>query len=395
MGKKRKQSKTRAEPQTAAYLCDMGNYSLLCGDGYTRLSENPEIMAGVNKIADLVSGMTIHLMENTENGDVRVKDALAKKIDVSPNRYMTRKTFVSNIVRQLLLEGDGNCIVFPVTKQGYLEDLVPTPPRSASLIEEGYGYKVYYAGGYYHPDEVLHFVINPDVYRPWQGTGYRVALREVATTLKQASKTKQGFMESKWLPPIIVKVDGVTEEFASKKGRDQLLEQYIESSGGGKPWMIPADQFEVTTVKPLSLQDIALPESVKLDKRTVAAILDVPPYLLGEGEFKEAEWNNFVNTRIRSICNVIELEYTRKILISPNRYFRFNLRSLYAYDINTLSAVGSNLYTRGIMDGNEVRDWIGLSPRDGLDELRILENYIPAGMIGDQKKLIQGGDGNE
>ena len=387
--KKRSGGKTRAEPakKAASFLCAPASYEILCGAGYTKLSQTPEIVAAVNKIADLISGMTIHLMGNTDNGDTRIRNELAKKIDISPNRYTTRKTFLAAVVRTLLLEGDGNAVVLPKTERGYLEDLIPVPSDMVSFVPDGEGYRILVNGMAYDPADVLHFVLNPSPREYWRGTGCRATLKETAENLRQANVTKKGFMESKWKPSMIVKVDGMVEEFASKEGRSRLLEQYVESTKAGEPWMLPAEQFEVIEVRPLSLNDIAIADSVRMDRRAVAAVLDVPPFVVGEGEYSEAEWNNFVNTRIRPICKAIEQELTKKLLISPDWYFRFSIRSLYSYDIRTLSEVGANLYTRGIMTGNEVRDWMGLSPKAGLDELVILENYIPQGMIGEQKKL--------
>lgn len=394
MAKKRRNSKakTRAEPTTASFLCSTAAYDTLCGTGYTKLSHNPEIMAAVGKIATLVASMTIHLMQNGENGDIRVRNELSKKIDINPNRYTTRNTFISSLVRTLLLEGDGNSVVLPVTEGGYLSDLFPVPAASVSFVPDGFAYKVRLNGMEYNPNDLLHFVINPDPNYYWKGSGYRTTLKEVAETLKQANTTKKGFMESKWKPSVIVKVDGMVEEFADKEGRKKLLEKYVESTKAGEPWLLPADQFEVTEIRPLSLNDIAISDSVQMDKQTVAAILDVPLFIVGAGKFDAGEWNNFINTRIRPICQVIEQELTKKLLLRPDWYFRFNIRSLYSYDIKTLSEVGQNMYTRGLMTGNEVRDWVNLSPMDGLDELVILENYIPRGMIGDQNKLNGGED---
>ena len=37
-------------------------------------------------------------MENGDDGDIRLKNELSKKIDVYPNQYMIRKNFIYKIV---------------------------------------------------------------------------------------------------------------------------------------------------------------------------------------------------------------------------------------------------------------------------------------------------------
>ena len=62
------------------------------------------------------------------------------------------------------------------------------------------------------------------------------------------------------------------------------------------------------------------------------------------------------------------------------------------WDIKTVASVFGQLRKQGVVTGNEVRDRVGMSPMDGLDELVMLENYIPVDKLGDQKKLIQEDD---
>ena len=57
------------------------------------------------------------------------------------------------------------------------------------------------------------------------------------------------------------------------------------------------------------------------------------------------------------------------------------------WDLQSLYTVYGGLSDKGIVTGNEVRDIMGMSPIEGLDELRILENYLPIDQIGLQKKV--------
>ena len=380
----------------AAFLLSQDAYDMLCVTGYTRMDRIPAIVAACRKIAEVIGMMTIHLMENTKNGDVRIENELSRKIDIDPCSTMNRSQFIEDIVMTMLLYGKGNAIVRVKTRAGILQNLQPIPADRFSLVPDatGYKYTVLIDGVEYDPDEVLHFVYNPDRYYPWRGMGVTASLKDVADTLRQAQATEKGFMESKWKPSIIVKVDGLSERFANKEGRRKLLEEYVETQGAGEPWVIPAEQLSVEQVRPLSLADIALKDNVELDTKKVASLLGVPAFLLGVGQYNQKEWNNFVQTKIRSVVLYLQQEMTRKLIISPKWYLRFNFLSAMDYDLQTISTVYLAMQDRGDVTGNEVRDRIGMSPREGLDELKILENYIPTDMSGNQKKLIQEGEEN-
>lgn len=391
--KKRSRPSPRAEPaqkRSVAFMASDGWETLECR-GYTSLSHNPEICTAVDTIARLIASMTIHLMENTGDGDIRIKNELSRKVDIEPNSNMTRAAFVHWIVKTLMLEGDGNAVVWPETKRGILRDLKPVPPAFVSFAPEGvWNYRVILAGQEYDPEDVLHFVLNPGSYYPWKGEGYRVALADVANNLKQAAATEKGFMSSKWKPSIIVKVDALTEEFSSPEGRRRLLSEYIDTAQAGEPWLIPAEQFSVEQVRPLSLSDLALADFVQLDKRTVAAILGVPPFVLGIGDFQRDAWNNFINSTIMPIAKNIEQELTKKLLYSPNWFFRFNPWSLYNYSITEMVQAGAEMVDRMALRRNEWRSWVNMPPDSDMNDLLALENYVPADKLGDQSKLNGG-----
>ena len=176
MSKKNKRSRPapRAEPaqKRSIALVTQNKWETLECLGYTSLAQNPEICTAVDTIARLIASMTIHLMENTDDGDVRVKNELSRKVDINPNNNMTRSNFIHWIVKTLMLEGSGNAGVWPEYKRGILRDLKPVPPAFTAFVPVGlWDYRVVIAGTEYAPDRILHFVLNPGNYYPWKGDG--------------------------------------------------------------------------------------------------------------------------------------------------------------------------------------------------------------------------------
>lgn len=364
----------------------------ICCPGYTSLDKNPEVVTACRKIAALIGSTTIYLMANTADGDQRIVNELSRAIDIDPMPNMTRSTWMESIVMTMLLYGKGNAVVIPHTWQGYLQSLEPISADRVSFIPDGYrDYTVMVDGKERKPESVLHFVYNPDRTYLWKGQGVNVSIRDIVDNLRQAAHTEKAFMSSEFKPSIIVKVDAMTDEFSSPEGRQKLTDSYINPQSPGAPWIIPAEQFDVQQVKPLTLADLAIADTVTINKKAVAAILGVPAFVVGAGDYNRDEWNAFIQGTIMPICKSIAAEMTKKLIIKPEWYLQFNIWSLIDYDLNTVSSVLLAGADRGYICGDEWRDRLHMSPA-GLKEYKILENYIPYDMSGNQKKLVQNGE---
>lgn len=379
--------KRRAAPTQQAVIAYIINTLGETPDGYTRLIDSPEVSACINRISSVVSAATIYLMQHSpDGGDRRINDQLSRLVDIDPWPDMgTRSSWMSWIVTQLLGDGDGNAFVLP--EFGLESSLTPMPGAQAMELPGGRSYKIQWQGQDYAPSEVLHFRLFADPLRPWMGRGYRVQAEQVAATLAQTDSLKRSLCSPKYKPPFAVFVNS-DAPMSDAAERERFREEYLSDTGDGKPWILPADFVKAEQFKPLSLTDLAVKDTIELDKRTVAGIFGVPPFVLGLGSFSEAEYNNFIRTIIIPICRGIEQELTIKLLEDPSCYFRFSRRHLYAYDLKTLIDIDLAMSDRGYLNGDEVREDAYRDPA-GLTEFKVLENYLPYDMSGLQKKLLQ------
>jgi HK97 family phage portal protein len=380
--------KQRNTSPVALWLTGEDAKNILAPTGYIPVTKNEEVKKCIHKIADLVSSMTIMLMENSEDGDVRLKNELSKKIDVYPNTYMIRKNFIYKIVSDMLT--DGNSVVYPEVKDGLLENLTIWDINGVMFNGNYDGYKIQYRLQNYEPDELLHFVLIPDDTLPFKGQGFIPIVKETIANIVQANATKTGFLKSKWRPSLIIKVESDAEGMQIQEERKKILNSYVGDTENGEPWIVPASEIDVKEVRPLSLQDLAIQESLTLDKRAVASAFGIPSFMVGVGTFNKDEYNNFIASVIMPIAKAIEQELSKKLVYSPRWYFKFNSKSLMQYDLSELTTHVKEMVAGGLINRNEGRNAFDYSPIDGLNEYIVLENYIPVADVGNQKKLKGG-----
>lgn len=354
--------------------------------GYHKLIDSPEVAACINRISSIVSSAPIHLMENTKKGDIRIHDGMSRLVDIDPwPGVATRSVWMDWIISTLLSDVDGSAFVLPEIEGGQFSRLLPMPGAQAIALSDPNDYYISWRGIRYHPSEVLHFRLFTDPACPWRGRGYRVQLKQVVEALSNSDAIKKSLTSPDYKPPLCVFVNS-DSDLSNDSSREKFRKKYLDDARDGKPWILPADLAKIEQVRPLTLADLAIKDTVELDKRTVASIFGVPPHFVGIGNYDAKAHNGFVRTDVIHLATVIEQQLTQKLLENPKRYYKISRRRLYDYDLKTLIDIDNSMADRGYLNGDEVREDADRDPV-GLTEYKVLENYIPYDMSGSQNKL--------
>jgi HK97 family phage portal protein len=112
--------------------------------------------------------------------------------------------------------------------------------------------------------------------------------------------------------------------------------------------------------------------------------------------FSESEWNAFYESVIEPIAIQLSLEFTYKVLTERERGFgnkiTFNANRLQYATLQTRVAVGKDLYDRGTITINELRELMYYEPIEGGDVRMVSLNYVKA----DEQSIYQvGAEGSD
>jgi len=127
---------------------------------------------------------------------------------------------------------------------------------------------------------------------------------------------------------------------------------------------------------------LGLKDSVTIDRQTIAAVTGVPEFMLsGAGDYSVLRFNNFIETCVRHVCEVISQELTRGLIETKSHFFTFNVNKLYSYTLQERQQVARLLANVGAITPNEIRDIFGYQPfPDPMYDIPImLENYNQVG----------------
>lgn len=389
---------------------------------YANTPEMAMKIAAVYRAVNLISSGLASLKMEFKRKD-RSKDyfmlytnGVGRKINwllgVEPNDRMNSYTFFKNLVVSILLRG--NAYIYPEYDElGLVSAFYLLSPESVVYDKYTNLYEVRdEINGIYRTlrsSDILHF---KNVSRDGGYTGVstiRFAAQTLGIAATSDAETLKRFATGGRFKAILknsTNVRGIGEyQDEELRGHGNDLQ---ESINRGDDILVVKGDAEVS---PLSMTsaDMQFLESRKFTIREIARFFNVPPSKLmddSNSNYKSVEVSNiaFYTEALQPIVEEIQREFAAKMLNETtfmDYKYSFNLKSLYALDLESKAKWDSSRLQNGQCSVNDLRRENDIEPVDKGDDVYLSVNFAPlgsaklSGETATKEPVIEKTEGNE
>jgi HK97 family phage portal protein len=330
------------------------------------------VYACVNLIADTIASLPFRLMRETEEGTVYVPGLIDDLVRRAPNGDYNSYTFRKAMLTQLLLRG--NAYVLPIREGNSLSgfELVDTDLVEVDTTDGVLRYQVHLTNGVklrLKPSQIIHLKL-------WtldgiQGVSPITYARETIGTSMAATKHLGSFYGRGATPKGILQIQGTIRDADRIRQIGQQFDaRYAGENSGGTAVLTEGAEYKPVA---MSMRESQFLETLRFGVEEICRLYKVPPHKVGHMEGAgysnsiEAQNAQFLTDCIRPLIELIEMEFTNKVL-NGNRHFNLDMRALMRGDIMTQVQRNVSYWNIGVISANEIRKEEGLPPIEGGDE---------------------------
>ena len=354
--------------------------------------------AAVNLVSNSIAMMPWKFKDD-ENNELPKSNYLYHLFD---NSIITRYNIIKNVVKDIILYGNGFIYIERDDETGQPKTLHYSPANQTKILYDALNNKLYYYNFTYldridDGTNYLHFYMNSD--NGFIGKGvlkYAYNVLDIASVIQNATSSYYSTAGQQFG---IVSPNGPLPEVGNQqKQLDKLVQKWEEAQMKANKGTVffPSDlKFTPMTN---TAKDSALIEAREYNAVEVGRfICNISPVLLGD--LRHLAYNSLTESQrefvIHSLAPIVTMieEQCNKKLIMPSKHCKqfvdLDETSILANDTEKQANEVTTLTNSGIITPNEARKRLGLPPVDGGDALVIPFTKIEDNTIGGT------GDANE
>ena len=341
----------------------------------------------VKVLSESIATMPVNLYSVAKSGtNERLHNKQDRLVSIAPSEGQTAAEMWSYVVTCLALHGNAY-LYMTRTAGGRVVELLPVSPSNVTINIDGnrisYNVTIGEAANQrvlkLTNNELLHFKgltldgytgISPISYNNALISGERASV-DYANRVIAEGATPNGVLE----------MDGTLSDDAFTNLRDSWNGAHGGSNNGSRVALLESG----VTYKPISLSpvQIGLLDGRKYSRSEIAGIYRVPPHMIGE--MSQATYSNiadqsksFYRYTLAPWLTSIEQRLNHS-LAGPGQMYRFDTDGLLRPSLQDESTSYKSLIETGILSPNEVRERMGLGPREGGDEYVSQSNNLTFG----------------